>query len=1102
MSFAFLNTRGWNEGKWRTLIKEGEGYDVIGVGETGWHNRIQWQEGGWLGVGRGRKVGEKRGGGVGILVKEKTDRNITEISLQEQTESKLGYNKGDIITVKIKEDKVEWWVTVVYMGVEGMENRNENRKLYEALMEVGERVGKQRWLVMGDFNGHIGLNNMPVNKNGDMLLDFQEKTNLKIKNWELEDPITWRDRGQESAIDYILVNEEIEKEDCRIWKNEEVDIADHIMIGITCGKVNKTNKTPRAVWKRKWNTSNRDWEKYEKELCEKLRNNYENENRTVDEWEKKTKQVIVQVAENTIGVKKYMTGPTKLKGWWDEEVETAVVNRKSKNRKQRKLWKQLAREGEQDRHEWEGAWQEYKSAKKATQIVINRKIAEWERQQAIKLNNMARGEREKEGWRRLIRNLGKMDINQRVALKMEGKVTEKDHETRSVIEKYWGPVICKATKEKEEKNITIYSDRRVMDNEGIEEREVERVIKVLKNGKAAGTDGIIGELLKYGGKAAVTTLHKIYNKVLEEGEVPLDWKKSRVTLIHKGGGKDRLDIANYRPIAVINIFAKIFGMVINEKLKAWTESHKILGEEQSGFRKGRGGLENVLTLKEIIARNKQLKKELYLVFIDIEKAYDTVNRQILIKLLRHIGVDEKIVEVIENLYNDNKVQFTLGDITTDWLQNNIGVRQGCVMSPILFNLYLEELLVRIRKSKKGVKVGGGTLGCLAYADDIVLMAESKGEMEDLLHITNTYGKEWELKFSEKKCKVMEFNTEERNQWVLGNTVLEIVDKYIYLGLEVNKEGIGEEKQRKINEGKARKMAGIIMNSGSRSINKFDVGKSLWKGVAVPYCLYGSEITKYREADITKLEIVQNTIGRWGLGAPRSTAVEALRGDMGWSSFRERIIKGKIAFIKKIESLGADRWARRVLEENGAKSTWKKEVERWKSKEQLTEDWEDMRIKDIKKKIRANGLNRWKAGMEGKSTLKWYKRKQKPEGVTWHWGDWGSKLLYKARTGTLELNGRNREVENQKCSCRTQVKETVEHFIVECDKYNGQRSTLINSVETVIGRTEWHRRLEEEDGAICTVLGLYGDSVEAERIVPSTKAFLKQCWEIRAQQGTD
>lgn len=97
---------------------------------------------------------------------------------------------------------------------------------------------------------------------------------------------------------------------------------------------------------------------------------------------------------------------------------------------------------------------------------------------------------------------------------------------------------------------------------------------------------------------------------------------------------------------------------------------------------------------------------------------------------------------------------------------------------------------------------------------------------------------------------------------------------------------------------------------------------------------------------------------------------------------------------------------------------KKEVERWKRRELVVENWVENGIKHIKKKIRDNELNRWREGVEGRSSLKWYKRKQRPEGVTWHIGDWGSKLLYKAWTGTLELNGRNRDVENQSCTCTT------------------------------------------------------------------------------------
>ena len=117
------------------------------------------------------------------------------------------------------------------------------------------------------------------------------------------------------------------------------------------------------------------------------------------------------------------------------------------------------------------------------------------------------------------------------------------------------------------------------------------------------------------------------------------------------------------------------------------------------------------------------------------------------------------------------------------------------------------------------------------------------------------------------------------------------------------------------------------------------------------------------------------------------------------------------------------------------------------------------------------------------------------------GDWGSKLLFKARTGTLELDGRNREGD-QICCCRAQNNETVQHMIVECSNYERQRARLMDSVITVIGREEWNRRIEEEDGAICTVLGLYGDRKEAETNSKLHKGVPGAVLEGRAQRRGD
>ena len=115
----------------------------------------------------------------------------------------------------------------------------------------------------------------------------------------------------------------------------------------------------------------------------------------------------------------------------------------------------------------------------------------------------------------------------------------------------------------------------------------------------------------------------------------------------------------------------------------WIDDSKALGEEQSGFRKISGGLANILILREIIEKKKNQNQELYLTFIDIEKAYDTVDRRKLFTLLEHIGVDSRVVQVVKALYKENNVKFTLGDISTKWIKNNVGVRQGCSIAAFL-----------------------------------------------------------------------------------------------------------------------------------------------------------------------------------------------------------------------------------------------------------------------------------------------------------------------------------------------------------------------------------------------------------------------------------
>ena len=105
-------------------------------------------------------------------------------------------------------------------------------------------------------------------------------------------------------------------------------------------------------------------------------------------------------------------------------------------------------------------------------------------------------------------------------------------------------------------------------------------------------------------------------------------------------------------------------------------------------------------------------------FLDIEKAYDRVNREMLGIVLEKIGLSDKIVNIVRSMYVDTKAKYRLGDIETDWVKSERGVRQGCILSPTLFSLYTEELAVRLRRMNAGVRVGNEKIGVLFYADDV------------------------------------------------------------------------------------------------------------------------------------------------------------------------------------------------------------------------------------------------------------------------------------------------------------------------------------------------------------------------------------------------
>ena len=242
--------------------------------------------------------------------------------------------------------------------------------------------------------------------------------------------------------------------------------------------------------------------------------------------------------------------------------------------------------------------------------------------------------------------------------------------------------------------------------------------------------------------------------------------------------------------------------------------------------------------------------------------------------------------------------------------------------------------------------------------------------------------------------------------------------------------------------------------------------------------------------------------------------------MGWSTFEERIDKSMIKYKLRLECMEENRWPKKVFNWREGKGVWNREVRKRLNKYNITferrgyeniisineEVVEGSNIKIIKKieeRVKNKGCNIWKDAMEGKETLKWYKNKKEPRWENYYDGSWEAKLFFKAKSESLEVNGRTYiwNVEDriwwcEKCSNEeVPIKEDVRHLLLECEAYTNERMELESIIIQEIGGEEWRERKRSDDGGIKLILGI---DERNGNIIYKTKEFLRKIWKIREE----
>lgn len=463
--------------------------------------------------------------------------------------------------------------------------------------------------------------------------------------------------------------------------------------------------------------------------------------------------------------------------------------------------------------------------------------------------------------------------------------------------------------------------------------EISRAISQMKNNKACGPDGIPAEVYKFGGPQLTSRLHDLFTRIWETEQVPSDLKDAMIVTIFKKG--DRSVCGNYRGIALLSIAGKVLSRVLLNRLITLAET--ILPESQCGFRGGRGTTDMIFVARQLMEKSVEQHRDLHMIFIDIEKAFDSVCRRTLWRVLERFGCPPRFTAILSALHNHMLGKVIYGGTVSEPFPIKTGVKQGCVLAPVLFALYLAAVdmhvktertigiplryrldgcLFNLRRLRTTTKTSDTTVSELQYADDNGIMAHEGAELQDSTTAWDEGYRKFGLKMNYDKTKMLSLTSNEQDYriQVANNNTIECVQRFVYLGSTLSSDNsLDQEITNRIRAAHCsygRLMRRVFLNHGLRTCTKLAV----YQAVVVSSLLYGCETWTLYSRHLKLLE--QFHIGklrrllriRWEDRVPNDDVL--LRANM--QSMEGVIMRHRLRWLGHVQRMPPDRMPVKVL----------------------------------------------------------------------------------------------------------------------------------------------------------------------------------------------
>lgn len=749
--------------------------------------------------------------------------------------------------------------------------------------KYNEIFNTQNNIITGDFNAHHYIwGSSFKNQNGENIINKVNDSNYIILNEK--QPTRIHHNGTLTNIDITMATPNIT---CKSkWENTKENCgSDHFILRILINhKIHKIIKEP------KYNFKKADWPKF-KDLC--LQNiNHEilkhSTQKIYDEFIGKLTIIINKTIPKEKLNKRHNTP------YWTKECGEKVNNKKQsyKNFLQNRTIENLI---------------QYKKDKAIAQKTTNKaKKKFWENKCQningnIPINNI---------WK-VVNNLNQQNyINTIGTIKIGNKMYNNEHEIANIMGKHLQKTMSDINNKKqiiENKKEFIKKHNEELKkqinneeilNEPITKQELARVINAKQKITAPGEDKITYNIIQQLPDQTKEILLEIYNKIWDEGNIPIQWKNSIITPKLKGD-KDKQDINSYRPIALTSTFSKILETIVNQRLNWYLEKQNKYNPNQNAFRNNRDTIDNLINIHNDIYKGIQNKQYTVAVFFDITKAYDMLWQEGLLHKLNKINITGNMFNFIKDFIQKRTIQVKIGNTISQKYTLQNGTPQGSVISPTIFNIMINDLNKDIIKNKLSL-----------YADDIAIwktgtnlnyiLKEIQKDIDNIEQWTN----KWGFTLSPAKTKTVIFTNNQIKNVIqplkINGNNIEQVNSIKFLGIHLDTH-LNFKKHIQYVMEKIIKRFNLI-----KRITGNDWGANKKPLIQIYHAYIRSRINYginiygiTTKSAIMPIKILNNRILRYIAGATKNTPIEIIENELGIKPLNITIKQLQIKYALKI-----------------------------------------------------------------------------------------------------------------------------------------------------------------------------------------------------------